>query len=476
MIQHLRGRLDGITNGSLDGWAIGLMDEQECESLDIEIDGVLVGTTKAGLYREDLAEAGIRGGHAKFRYRVPPKFFDGKLHQINVRHAGSLVPLENSPIDFRSPKNAAASAHDRRDWALKTLVLKDETRGRNFRLAVRTLRRLALFSTFHNSTSFMLYHRAVCSALVEAGFVVVIIHASSGLDERLNTSLGSLCYTIVKRNVGYDFGSWAVGSFVVGKLMDSVDELLLLNDSFVELEAGTLGRLIMQSRALEMDMVGVTDSYERCYHLQSYFLWFGSRICRSSMLRLFLSSYSFSSYKETVIEEGELAITQRVMDAGFRVTSLFSYERLASLWMVNLDGVFREIRSLPILPGREGGGNYKIKLLDRLDGVIDLIIGGRPTNPSHFFWDTLIEDLDCKLLKREFAFVNPCHVPTHFRLGKLLSRLPDAKMPLADLRRRYGGDLIPAFSGVPEVELASAQQLQISGREKRRSPASSRMA
>jgi hypothetical protein len=52
--------------------------------------------------------------------------------------------------------------------------------------------------------------------------------------------------------------------------------------------------------------------------------------------------------------------------------------------------------------------------------------------------------------------INPCNVPTHYRLGRLLSGLPEARRALLDLRRKYGGQLIPSFwsVGQPNAVLA----------------------
>ena len=73
---------------------------------------------------------------------------------------------------------------------------------------------------------------------------------------------------------------------------------------------------------------------------------------------------------------------------------------------------------------------------------------------------TLIESCDCKLLERELVILNPCRVPTHYRLGLLLAGLPQASRTRLDLRQRYGGTLIPAFWSGAELELAERRLLE----------------
>jgi hypothetical protein len=443
--QNFSGRLDRIVDGVLEGWALHPEDEEECQLLEVLIDGVFVGQVKAGLYREDLAQASLRGGYAKFLYYVPTRFIDGRSHSIDLRHAGTAQSIDNMPTSFTIGVKASVQLAERRTWALQTLVLRDETLEDGFADAIRAAKRVAFVSTYHNANSFMLYQRTLFHSLADAGFVVVVVHASTVYDERMDTTTGPGCYTIMKRNIGYDFGSWAVGAFAIDALLDEVDEILLVNDSVIELESGVLGTLVARARATGADAVGATESYERQYHLQSYFIWLGPRLCRSSLLRAFMAGLSFSSDKETVIKEGELALTARIAGDGFRIACLTPYEQVAQRWLDSLDRIVGEIRSLPSVPSRTGNDAYKTGLLERLDQIVALVIDGTPVNPGHFFWDALIESCDCRLLKRELVILNPCRVPTHYRLGALLTERPAARRAILDLRQRYGGALIPAF-------------------------------
>ncbi len=454
MPQNFSGRLDRIDEGVLEGWALHPEDEEECQVLDVLIDGVFVGEVKAGLYREDLAKANLRAGYAKFLYYVPARFIDGRPHSIDLRHGGTTQSIDNMPTSFTIGVKASVQLAERRNWALQTLVLKDETLDDGFAAAVRGAKRVAFVSTFHSANSFMLYQRTLFQSLAEAGFIVVVVHAAPVFDERLDTTTGPGCYTIVKRNVGYDFGSWAVGAFALDALLEVVDEVLLVNDSIIELEAGVLAAMIARARATGADAVGVTESYERQYHLQSYFIWLGPKICRSALLQVFMAGLSFSSDKETVIKEGELSLTARIASDGFRIACLTPYEQVAQRWLDSLDRIVGEIRALPSVPRSGGSEAYKSGLLERLDQIVALVMDGAPVNPGHFFWDTLIESCECRLLKRELVILNPCRVPTHYRLGSLLAERPGARSAILDLRQRYGGTLIPTFWAGGDLEPA----------------------
>jgi hypothetical protein len=167
------------------------------------------------------------------------------------------------------------------------------------------------------------------------------------------------------------------------------------------------------------------------------------------MLRMFMADFSFSSDKETVIREGELSFTARLQAEGFSVACLNPYEMVAQQWLSGLDRIMSEIRSLPGIVRDVGAGDYRMALLEQLDRIVAMVLRGTPVNPGHFFWDTLIEIFDCRLLKREFVTVNPCNVPTYYRLGMVLAAMPEAQKAIIDLRQCYGGELIPCLWNGP---------------------------
>jgi hypothetical protein len=444
---NVSGRLDRLQDGVLEGWAVH--PEDECPTLDVLIDGTPVGTVKAGLYREDLAQANLRRGYAKFLYTIPAHYSDGRPHSIDLRHAGTSLSIYNMPTSFTLGAKRGV------DWAerpLPTRVLNDQKLGDDFANAVRRTKRVALVSTFGNAKRFMLHQQALFRSLVDAGFIVVVVHTSKFCSASMNTTAGPHCYTIIRRGAGCDFGAWAVGTAALDALLGAVDEVLLLSDSVIALESGVLGELLAQARAMGADAVGVTESYERQYHLQSHFVWLGPQICHSSFLPGFMAGLAVGADGAMVTPDRELSLTARLRGEGFSVACLHPYEQVAQKWLGGLDQIVSEIQALPKLSG--GCEVYKTRLLENLDQTVALVLDGTPVNPGHFFWDTLVERCDCRLVKRDLVIFNPCRVPTYYRLGPLFAGLPDARRMLLDLRQLHGGTLIPAFwTGGTETQL-----------------------
>lgn len=69
---------------------------------------------------------------------------------------------------------------------------------------------------------------------------------------------------------------------------------------------------------------------------------------------------------------------------------------------IRVDNLLSEVDEVVLLNDSviEVKTQLKTAILDRLDQVVSLVFDGTPVNPSHLFWDTLIEACDCPLLKR----------------------------------------------------------------------------
>jgi hypothetical protein len=95
----VQGALDGIEPG---GWAAGwarAIGDDGVVTVDIRIDGAVVGTMIADRFRDDLDRDG--SGDCAFWFGIPDAFHDGREHEIDVRHGGTDRSLRGSPQMFR---------------------------------------------------------------------------------------------------------------------------------------------------------------------------------------------------------------------------------------------------------------------------------------------------------------------------------------------------------------------------------------
>ena len=68
---ELRGFIDRITPQVIEGWAQNIDHPEAPVCLDIYAGGRLIGQVLANVYRYDLEQAGLGGGHHTFRFTPP---------------------------------------------------------------------------------------------------------------------------------------------------------------------------------------------------------------------------------------------------------------------------------------------------------------------------------------------------------------------------------------------------------------------
>ena len=409
------GFLDPIDGLIIRGWALPDERVEETALVDIFIDSVLVTRLRAKAYRADLEARGYQDGFAAFAFEIPMAYRDGEPHVVDVRRAGTDESLRDSPVSFTFECRSIAKLREKRRWAARNLVFEAASSSQ-MASSVKRTRKLAIISTYHEAQRHLGYHRIILRSLSDAGFTVLVVHAANTHRTTLADTDVPNCFTILKRNIGYDFGSYAIGIFAVCDLLPHVDELVMMNDSVLQI-TNTLTPVIAKMRAAGADAVSCTDSFEHHYHLQSYMVWFGQKICQSGCLPRFMADYSFTSIKEDVITEGEIGLSRRLQQEGFTITALYAYQTVATAWTRRYLAIARQIAELPGLPIDSSGASFKKSLMERLDLLVNLVLSGKPLNQSHFFWDTLVEEFDCPFIKRELIVANPCNVPTYYKLG-----------------------------------------------------------
>lgn len=185
---------------------------------------------------------------------------------------------------------------------------------------------------------------------------------------------------IVRKNVGYDFGSWKFGLKGREAELEKYDEVILANDSVY----GPFLPLSIYFSAMEesndYDVWSFTESFENRYHLQSYFLVF--RLRRSDkvvkLLLQFFQSYPYLSQRRAVVRMGELRLSRWLQRYGLRVGAVCPVDEIAG----------------HILKKHNHGKEKRQNL-----------------NPTLYYWDVLIDDYKFPFIKRELLRAPPDGVP-----------------------------------------------------------------
>ncbi len=242
-------------------------------------------------------------------------------------------------------------------------------------------------------------------ALVAAGFRITFVSNAPKFSEGTAREVASFCRQILwRRNVGYDFGAYKDGIKAIGNL-DRVDRLVLMNDS-VYGPFYPLKPLLEAVDPSKTDFWGITDSWEIAFHIQSYFLLFFPRALQSKQFREFWQRFPYVNRKNWVIERGEVALSQLLVQHKFRAAALAPYWRAAERILEKID----KVDSTELAPAHR----------EFLERITNHIVRGTPMNQSHFFWETIVVDFDCPFLKREVIKQNPAGIPYMWRWPEMI--------------------------------------------------------
>nr|WP_246338264.1 glycosyltransferase family 2 protein [Azospirillum oleiclasticum] len=99
----LLGRLDGIVDGTLHGWAIDERAPGQPVDVVVTIDGARAGVVTGDLKRPDLAAALGSDGRHGFCFPLPAALFDGRPHHVSARYANTDRALEGGPLEVLLP-------------------------------------------------------------------------------------------------------------------------------------------------------------------------------------------------------------------------------------------------------------------------------------------------------------------------------------------------------------------------------------
>lgn len=177
------------------------------------------------------------------------------------------------------------------------------------RPAAQRKARLVLMAHFSAQNTVHPYVVRYIQALQEADCDVMLISTSANLPDHVIASLNAMGVSVlIRRNIGYDFGSWRIAIDVYPEMVNDYPTLIFANDSVY----GPLFDLAPVLAALDdsgFDVWSLTASNERGRHLQTYFWGMSGKSVESGCFDYFWHQYyRFYSRRQTVIDRYELQI------------------------------------------------------------------------------------------------------------------------------------------------------------------------
>lgn len=177
---------------------------------------------------------------------------------------------------------------------------------------------------------------AACDWLARNGYApLVVSNAPLGPDD-LQALAGRSWMTMVRPNIGYDFGAYRDGIWMLSSRAERVARILLLNDS-IWLPITDDDRMIHEMETASPGLSGPVfvaraERSRRNAHFQSYLLGLDGQVAAHPVLAAFWQRYPLSDARRVVLSEGEKGLTQTVLAAGLAAapvpTARLMYDRM----------------------------------------------------------------------------------------------------------------------------------------------------
>jgi hypothetical protein len=276
-------------------------------------------------------------------------------------------------------------------------------------------RGVALLSVFRDEHRIRDHSEILIAELRRCGYSVIVIDTST---QPPISPIDCDLY-IYRKNEGWDFASWVTTLAKYPWLSDESNSVLFINDSNVG-PLCPLERILSEAKKTGLEIWGITDSFEIKHHLQSYFISFERSALESGVLQEFVNSYEFPKVKNSIIEAGEVRLTEFFSQRGLRLGALFPYKDLSKIYLETLSERVQSAshywKNVHNVDESYLNNVTEIRFHLRTAERIHL---AAPLNPTHYFWDILIR-LGSPFVKRELLLRNPARIPGLVQLPALV--------------------------------------------------------
>jgi hypothetical protein len=188
--------------------------------------------------------------------------------------------------------------------------------------------RVALLSQWSPDTRITRSVLELTRALARENYAVAIVSTAEGEGPLQWPEEPPPSVTVLRRaNIGYDFGSWAVG-LARYPAVSGADEVLLVNDSM----AGPfrpIDHLLAHFHQTEADVWGMTDTTQFTRHLQSYCLGFKHQVLLEPPLVSFWRDVRVEASRDDVIWRYEIGLSRMLQREAFSMDAVFRYKKVA---------------------------------------------------------------------------------------------------------------------------------------------------
>ena len=174
---------------------------------------------------------------------------------------------------------------------------------------------------------------AFLSCLQNAGYNVILIN-NGNLADALTTEYLPYCHSVIERpRGGRDFGGYKWGTKALCDLErrnGQITQVIYCNDS-IFVRPSTLMLLLNRLRQMSDDYIGITDTFDQSYHVQSWFFVASGALFHRPEFQQFWRRYVPLSYRRHCIKNGEVGISKYLSQHGIYPNPLYTQTMILDL-------------------------------------------------------------------------------------------------------------------------------------------------
>jgi glycosyltransferase involved in cell wall biosynthesis len=310
------GTIDHVNGCEISGWAVDPEDPARPAEIVFCTRDRIVGGCVSNRFRADVALQGLGTTTAGFAATLD---LDRKDRQISTVHAylkSTGEELNNSP--FETTGFSPLIAHD----AGEPVTAARFVMAKHF--VDRSSDEVAVFVT-HSPDGVLKPHvMPYMEALRDNGIEILLVVIADRPVRLSQAQLDTVAAAMVRENVGYDFAAWAHALRLHPDVYKS-QILYFINDSmFGPNHPDTFRTMLERLRKSDADFVGLTESHESGWHIQSFFMAMKRSLLSSFAIQNFFGNMVNLPGKQAVIDNFETKLATLVEANGFKTESLFS--------------------------------------------------------------------------------------------------------------------------------------------------------
>ncbi|MET0359718.1 MAG: glycosyltransferase [Pararhizobium sp.] len=310
------GTIDNVNGCEIDGWAVDPENASRPAEIVFCTRDRVIGGCVSNRFRADVALLGLGTTTAGFAATLDLDRNDRRIVRVHAYLKSTGEELNNSPFETTGFSPLVSLEEGEPVTMARFAMAKrfdDQADGE-----------VAIFVTHSPDGVIKPHVMPYVAALRDNGIRVLLVVIADRPVRLSQAQLDMVAGAMVRENIGYDFAAWAHALRIHPEVYKS-SILYFINDSmFGPNDADAFRTMLDRLRKSDADFVGLTESHESGWHIQSFFMAMKRSLLSSFAVQNFFGNMVNLPGKQAVIDHFETKLASIVEANGFKTESLFS--------------------------------------------------------------------------------------------------------------------------------------------------------